>query len=263
MPQIERVVPGGRVHLRLQGGDLRRCAGVAGADAGLAGEAAPGGRAVAGPPRSGRSNATIFCQVRPPRPRLKPAPLAFAWAAISSPAIPTFRNAISAPSLVWLSECPVRPVQRHAATVPRYHTENGSSGHLRGHIRAEPLSHADGLLSGAGCATLAKDRFEVVVIDNCSTEDLQPSIEQARDSLGLQIRSARTGEDRGPAPARNLGVQMAQAGIIAFTDSDCRPTPMWLELGLAAMEGPVWAWSAGRCCQSRSRLRASPRNSVS
>lgn len=91
---------------------------------------------------------------------------------------------------------------------------------------------------GLGAQTLAKDRFEVVVIDNCSTEDLQPLIEQARHSLGLQIRSARTGEDRGPAPARNLGVQMAQAGIIAFTDSDCRPTPMWLELGLAAMDQP-------------------------
>ncbi|RYF38717.1 MAG: glycosyltransferase, partial [Comamonadaceae bacterium] len=55
---------------------------------------------------------------------------------------------------------------------------------------------------GLGAQTLAKDRFEVVVIDNCSSENLQLVMDEARASLGLNIRGARTAQDRGPAPAR-------------------------------------------------------------
>lgn len=101
-------------------------------------------------------------------------------------------------------------------------------------------------LRGLAAQTLPHEDFEVVVIDNCSTEDLSPVIAQAR-GLGLQIQFARTREDRGPAPARNLGVQMARGAVIAFTDSDCRPVPQWLALGLdefraaevAMVSGPV------------------------
>lgn len=93
-------------------------------------------------------------------------------------------------------------------------------------------------LRGIGAQTLDRQRFEVVVIDNCSTETLAPVIEKARVEWGLQIQFARTTEDRGPAPARNLGVRMARGRVIAFTDSDCRPTPEWLERGLAAFDAP-------------------------
>lgn len=91
---------------------------------------------------------------------------------------------------------------------------------------------------GLGAQTLAKDRFEVVVIDNCSTENLQLVMDEARAALGLDIRSARTAQDRGPAPARNRGVDMARGAIIAFTDSDCRPVPQWLAAGLAEFSAP-------------------------
>lgn len=39
---------------------------------------------------------------------------------------------------------------------------------------------------------------------------------------------------RGPAVARNLGWQIAQGEIIAFTDDDCIPDPDWLAKGLSA-----------------------------
>lgn len=93
-------------------------------------------------------------------------------------------------------------------------------------------------LRGLGEQTLDKSRFEVVVIDNFSTDNLSPVVDAARATFGLQIQFARTTQDRGPAPARNLGVEMAHGAIIAFTDSDCRPVPQWLALGLAAFDEP-------------------------
>ena len=56
------------------------------------------------------------------------------------------------------------------------------------------------------------------MIDNCSTEALEPVLERARTEWGLYIRSDRTKQDRGPAPARNIGVRMARGDLIAFTN---------------------------------------------
>lgn len=99
--------------------------------------------------------------------------------------------------------------------------------------------------AGLAAQTLPRDRFEVVVIDNCSTEDLGPVIEEARTALGLDIRSERTTADRGPAPARNRGVALARGEIIAFTDSDCRPVPGWLEAGLRPFDDPAVSLVSG------------------
>jgi len=51
--------------------------------------------------------------------------------------------------------------------------------------------------------------------------------------------------DRGPAPARNRGVGLARAPVIAFTDSDCRPDPGWLEAGPATFVDPAVALASG------------------
>jgi glycosyltransferase involved in cell wall biosynthesis len=98
---------------------------------------------------------------------------------------------------------------------------------------------------GLGAQTLARDQFEVVVIDNCSTEDLTPVFERARREIGLDIKVERTTVDKGPAPARNRGVALARGPIIAFTDSDCRPDPGWLAGGLAAFDAPEVAMVSG------------------
>jgi hypothetical protein len=73
-------------------------------------------------------------------------------------------------------------------------------------------------LQALGRQTLPRDRFEVVVIDNCSSVDLAPAFELARTTFGLRLKTLRTTRDGGPAPARNLGVTEAQGAIIAFTD---------------------------------------------
>jgi glycosyltransferase involved in cell wall biosynthesis len=100
-------------------------------------------------------------------------------------------------------------------------------------------------LRALGRQTLARSRYEVVVVDNCSSVDLGPVFERARGEFGLTLTTLRTESDRGPAPARNRGVQVARGAIIAFTDSDCRPAPNWLADGLAAFEADA---SVGLVC---------------
>ena len=100
-------------------------------------------------------------------------------------------------------------------------------------------------LRGLGAQSLARGLFEVVVVDNCSTEDLGPVAEAARARFGLNLRLARTPVNKGPAPARNLGVSLATAPLIAFTDSDCRPDPQWLQAGLQVMQDAAVDFATG------------------
>lgn len=98
---------------------------------------------------------------------------------------------------------------------------------------------------GLAAQTLPRDRFEVVLVDNVSADDLAALCARARSDLGLAVRHERMAQDRGPAPARNRGVALARAPIVAFTDSDCRPEPQWLEAGLAAFADPAVALVSG------------------
>ena len=77
--------------------------------------------------------------------------------------------------------------------------------------------------------------FEVVVVDDAST-DATPRLlaeEQARG--GLDLRVVRREVNGGQAAARNDGWRAAAAPIVAFTDDDCVAGPTWLEAGLAAI----------------------------
>ncbi len=67
--------------------------------------------------------------------------------------------------------------------------------------------------------------FEVVVVDDASRDPDAVDAVVARHSRARVIR----GEGRGPAAARNLGAREARAGLVCFTDDDCRPEPRWLD----------------------------------
>jgi len=99
-------------------------------------------------------------------------------------------------------------------------------------------------MRGLARQTIGLDRFEVVLVDNQSTEDLSIVVAEAR-AMGIDIRMLRTTEDRGPAPARNLGVAHARGAIIAFTDSDCRPSADWLAAALPHFTDPDLAFVGG------------------
>ncbi len=60
------------------------------------------------------------------------------------------------------------------------------------------------------------------------------------------IRYLPASQTTGPAAARNLGWQAAQAEIIAFTDDDTIPDPDWLSNGLKIFSNPEVAGASGR-----------------
>jgi glycosyltransferase involved in cell wall biosynthesis len=91
------------------------------------------------------------------------------------------------------------------------------------------------LLDALRAQTLGTQRFEVIIVDDASS-DATPELlaqQEARGDLALTV--LRHEVSGGPAVARNAGWRAARAPVIAFTDDDCRPSPGWLEVGLAAM----------------------------
>ncbi|MEE4211038.1 MAG: glycosyltransferase [Parvularcula sp.] len=67
--------------------------------------------------------------------------------------------------------------------------------------------------------------FSVVVVDDGSTPPLRPHVEPFTSRMNVICLRQ---DNRGPAAARNKGVEMAEADIVAFTDDDCCPDPSWL-----------------------------------
>lgn len=81
------------------------------------------------------------------------------------------------------------------------------------------------------------DGFEVIVVDDSSTDRTPRVLEELAGSSPLEIRVARTASPSGPAAARNIGWRLTRAPLIAFTDDDCRPEPGWLAGLLASIDG--------------------------
>lgn len=71
--------------------------------------------------------------------------------------------------------------------------------------------------------------YEVLVVDNGSSEDIQ--------GIVTQFSHARFAHERQPGSyaARNQGIAVAQGAVLAFTDSDCTPASDWLEKGVAKL----------------------------
>lgn len=110
---------------------------------------------------------------------------------------------------------------------------------LEGENRAPPslsivvCSHngADKLplaLGSLAAQTLAKERYEVIVVDDGSVDTT--SIVAAQ----YDVRLIRLDTNSGLAGARNAGVSAARAAVVAFTDDDCEVAPDWAAQMLAA-----------------------------
>ncbi|PSN20054.1 glycosyl transferase family 2 [filamentous cyanobacterium CCP5] len=70
------------------------------------------------------------------------------------------------------------------------------------------------------------NQFEILVVDNASTEDIK-SVAEAFPQVVLIHES-----QPGSYAARNRGIAAAEGQILAFTDSDCIPSSGWLENGV-------------------------------
>ena len=100
--------------------------------------------------------------------------------------------------------------------------------------------HLPGLLGALAAQTLARDRFEVVYVDDASTDGSASVVE--RSGLARVVRAeARIGLPR----ARNAGIQAARGEVLAFTDVDTVPDERWLEAGWRRFEDPTVDFLAG------------------
>jgi GT2 family glycosyltransferase len=91
--------------------------------------------------------------------------------------------------------------------------------------------------------------FEVVVIDNGSTDGSLDEVESHWP--GLKLRVARLGENKGFAAANNLGARLAQGRWLATLNTDAFPQPDWLaELLKATGENPEYSFFASRQLQA-------------
>ena len=66
------------------------------------------------------------------------------------------------------------------------------------------------------------EHFEIIIVDN------DPSSNDMHFNNEKNISVIKE-KKRGSYSARNTGIKYAQKGILAFTDSDCRPDPDWLK----------------------------------
>jgi GT2 family glycosyltransferase/glycosyltransferase involved in cell wall biosynthesis len=75
--------------------------------------------------------------------------------------------------------------------------------------------------------TISRDAFEVIVVDDASTDGTGDWLEQQED-----VRVIRPGRPLGQGGATNHGVACARAPLVALTDDDTIPASNWLEQGL-------------------------------
>src|SRR3954449_7041666 len=95
----------------------------------------------------------------------------------------------------------------------------------------------EGLLHSLDRQSLDSSRFEVIVIDDGSTDRTPELLHAMTKRAGYSLRVLQ-GTGNGPAAARNRGWPEASAPLVAFTDDDCVATPDWLtELVEAARDG--------------------------
>ncbi len=80
--------------------------------------------------------------------------------------------------------------------------------------------------------TVPRDRYEIIVVDDGSTDR---TADVAREAGADRVLTIPHG---GPSAARNAGVEAAQGEIVLFTDADCEPWPDWVERMTAPFADP-------------------------
>jgi glycosyltransferase involved in cell wall biosynthesis len=109
-----------------------------------------------------------------------------------------------------------------------------TDGHPRVSVIVPARNAAATLARTLAALAAQKDvgQYEVIVVDNASSDDTGAIARAAAAPVRVVL-----GDGSGPGSARNRGAAAARGEILAFTDSDCFPTPHWLAAGLAAIEG--------------------------
>lgn len=93
-------------------------------------------------------------------------------------------------------------------------------------------------LSSLGAVQAPRGGFEVIVVDDGSSEDHAVALQRSVGELQNATLVRRV--NGGPAAARNSGIREAASPLIAFLDDDCSPSADWL----ARLLGPFDAGDA-------------------
>jgi GT2 family glycosyltransferase len=109
--------------------------------------------------------------------------------------------------------------------------------------RAERLA---ALLDSLAAQEGAGEEFEVVVVDDGSSDSTREVLDRFASGEALRLTAIHNEVAGGPGAARNAGWRATEAPSIAFIDDDCVATPGWLRAGLAAMAENPGAIVQGR-----------------
>ena len=91
-------------------------------------------------------------------------------------------------------------------------------------------AYLDRCLAALASQSYPSDRYEVIIVDNGSTDR---SLEIAKSHAGVKVLSEPR---RGPYNARNRGIAASRGETLAFTDADCVADADWLSEIAGAME---------------------------
>ena len=75
--------------------------------------------------------------------------------------------------------------------------------------------------------------FEVVLVEDGSTESSEPVVEEYRDVLNIRYFYK---ENSGPGPSRNFGCEKASGSYVIFLDSDCVLPENYLQIVRETLE---------------------------
>jgi glycosyltransferase involved in cell wall biosynthesis len=83
------------------------------------------------------------------------------------------------------------------------------------------------------------DRYQILVVDNNSSDDLESVV------ANYPVKLLHERDVQSSYAARNRGIREARGDILAFTDADCAVHPQWLRRLQAAFRDPMVGGAAG------------------
>ena len=91
------------------------------------------------------------------------------------------------------------------------------------------------LIHSFNTQTFSHECFEVLLVDDGSTDNTATTVDKLIKSSSFRIRFFRR-DHEGPGPARNYGMSQAEGDYFLFIDSDCIADPKWLDQLSVAIE---------------------------
>lgn len=76
--------------------------------------------------------------------------------------------------------------------------------------------------------TLPPTQFEVIVVDDNSTDGSPDAVQALSEGFPFAFRLVRRTANEGPGAARNSGIEAVVSPLIALLDADTEPSPQWL-----------------------------------